>query len=178
VKKIRPDEFHLFAGEDVPGEAPAPALLHEGGVARAVARRVDNVKGVTLRPDDRRERPGLRGGRIPPHHLLVGEELRLARNQGDGVGRSENFDAELFLKEEVSADVVLVKMGVDDLTERPAVQKGGEFRGGETAAGVDQQAVHEIGRHPVNGLSADLPAHPDLRDLFERRGFDHPLSLF
>jgi hypothetical protein len=71
---LRTDEFHLFTGKDVPGEAPSAALLHEGGMARAVARRIDDVEEVEVRPDDRRERPGLRWGRVSPDRLLVGEE--------------------------------------------------------------------------------------------------------
>ncbi len=90
----------------------------EGGVAGAVARRVDDVEDVPLRPDDRRERPGLRGGRVSPDRLLVGEELRLAGDQRDGIGRGEDLDAELILEGAVSADVVLVEMGVDDPADR------------------------------------------------------------
>ena len=84
---------------------------------------------------------------------------------------SINVDSKILLDEPVGGDMILVVMSVDGQFRRVLSQIRNQLCNRVAAPRVNQEPFDKIGGYPVEGTPADLPAHADLDNLFERSDF-------
>lgn len=93
---------------------------------------------------------------------------------GQGEWVREYLQGRVFaLQQSVRADVVFVRVGVDEARRRGGAQRACQFAGGVGASAVNKEAVHEVGSRPVAAAPAEGPREIEADDSLVGGGFQH-----